>query len=388
MLGLLLNKFYTKTCIVVTLFLFYLGHTNAQKDFKGRVVDENTKEPIPFVNIGIIEEGVGTVSDEEGLFHLYLEPNKFESNTQILFSALGYETLYISISDIKFVHNKYPDFSLKPSLVELNEVVVSNKGERFIADNIGYRNYGVKNYGYWKDNIALGGELATRIVAKNGLRRLNQFEFEVWYNPSDSLLLRVNIYEDDGTIGKPGTNLNTSGKNILTVVKKEDRMVKVNLSPFDIYTKSDFIISLELLKVYGEEDLGLILSATLNGYGSYRKYASQDKWEWLSDLNMAYYVKSQLMVSEKFADRFEKRQQKKNQKKRTVSGFVILRGKMISGVSVFNNTTKESVLSGDGGRYLIPAKKGDILTFSKDGLENFNVKVMDKPTQNAVMRVE
>jgi len=104
-------------------------------------------------------------------------------------------------------------------------------------------------------------------------------------------------------------NLNTSGKNILTVVKKEDRMVKVNLSPFDIYTKSDFIISLELLKVYGEEDLGLILSATLNGYGSYRKYASQDKWEWLSDLNMAYFIKSQLMVSEKFADRFEKRQQ-------------------------------------------------------------------------------
>jgi len=385
MLGLLQNKFYTKTFIVVTFFIFCLSYINAQKDFKGRVIDAKTNEPIPFVNIGIIEEGVGTVSDEEGLFHLYLEPNKFESKAQILFSALGYETLYISISEIKFVYNQYPDIILKPSLVELNEVVVSNKGERFIADNIGYRNYGVKNYGYWKDNIALGGELATRIVAKNGLRRLNQFEFEVWYNPSDSLLLRVNIYEDDGTIGKPGTNLNTSGKNILTVVKKEDRMVKVNLSPFDIYTKSDFIISLELLKVYGEEDLGLILSATLNGYGSYRKYASQDKWEWLSDLNMAYFIKSQLMVSEKFADRFEKRQQKKNQKKRTVSGFVILRGKMISGVSVFNNTTKESVLSGDGGRYLIPAKKGDILTFSKEGLENFNVKITDKPTQNVAM---
>ena len=179
--------------------------------------------------------------------------------------------------------------------------------------------------------------------------------------------------------------MNTSGENILTVVKKEDRIVKVDLSPFNIFTKSDFIISLELLKVYGEEDLGLILSATLNGYGSYRKYASQDKWEWLSDLNMAYYVKSQLMVSEKFANRFEKRQQKINQKKRTVSGFVILRGKMISGVSVFNNTTKESVLSGDGGRYLIPAKKGDILTFSKKGLENFNVKITDKPTRNVSM---
>jgi hypothetical protein len=373
---------------VLLIGLLVTNLIGAQLNYKGLVIDAQTKEPIPFVNIGIIDSGVGTVSDEEGLFHLYLEPNKFETNTKILFSALGYETLYIPISNIKFVYNEYPDVILKPSLLELNEVVVSNKGERFISDNIGYRNYGVKNYGYWKDNIALGGELATRIVAKNGLRKLNQFEFEVWYNPSDSLLLRVNIYEDDGAIGKPGTNLNTSGKNILTTVKKDDRIVKVDLSPYDIYTKSDFIISLELLKVYGKEDLGLILSATLNGYGSYRKYASQDKWEWLSDLNMAYYVESQLMVSNKFADRFEKRQQKKIQKKRTVSGFVIMRGKMIPGVSVFNNRTKESVISGDGGRYLIPAKKGDILTFSKDGLENFNVKITDKPTQNAAMRVE
>jgi len=70
MLGLLQNKFYTKTFIVVTFFIFCLSYINAQKDFKGRVIDAKTNEPIPFVNIGIIEEGVGTVSDEEGLFHL------------------------------------------------------------------------------------------------------------------------------------------------------------------------------------------------------------------------------------------------------------------------------------------------------------------------------
>lgn len=369
--------------------LFLLGFiANGQKDYKGRVIDAKTNEPIPYVNIGIIDAGIGTVSDEEGLFHLYLETNKYEPTTEILFSALGYETLYIPISEIKLAYNEYPDILLKPSAVQLNEVVVSNKGERFIVDNIGYRNYGVKNYGYWKDNIALGGELATRIIAKSGLRRLKAFEFEVWHNPSDSLLLRVNIYEDNGGSSKPGTNLNTSGQNILTTVRTDDKMVKVDLRPFDIYVKNDFIISLELLKIYGDEKLGLVLSASLNQFGSYRKYASQDNWESLSDTNMAYYVESELMVSEKQAQRFERKTEKKKKKQRTVSGFVIVRGSMISGVSVFNNTTKESALSGDGGRYLIPAKKGDILTFSKDGFQNFNVKITDKPTQNAVMKMK
>ncbi len=371
------------------LIFFFISLTCfCQKDYKGRVIDAETKKPIPFVNIGIVDAGVGTVSDEEGLFHLYLEPNRLEADAQILFSALGFKTSYISVSTINKVYSDYPEILLQPSVVELNEVIVSNKDGRFIKDNIGYRNYGVKNYGYWKDNIALGGELATKISAKDGLRRLNRFEFEVWQNPSDSLLLRVNIYNDNGNQGSPGTNLNTSGKSILVTVKSDDRMVKVDLRPFDIYVNNNFMVSLELLKVYGDEALGLVLSASLNGYGSYRKYASQDRWERISDTNMAYYLESELMVSEKQAKRFERREDKKIKKQRKVSGFVITKGKMIAGVSVFNNRSKESVLSDESGRYIIAAKENDILTFSMEGFHDFNVRITDKPTQNARMKEE
>ncbi len=371
------------------LAVYLISNTlSAQEDFKGRILDAETKEPIPYVNIGIVDVGIGTVSDEDGLFHLNLKSKVYKDDAEILFSAIGYETKYIPVSKAEIVYNEYPEILLKPTIMELKEVVVSNKGERFISDNIGYRNYGEKNYGYWKDNIALGGELGTKIIAKSGLRRLNRFEFEVWHNPSDSLLLRVNIYEDDGNLGRPDTNLNTSGKNILCTVQKDDRMVKVDLRPYDIYVKDDFIVSLELLKVYGEEGLGLVLSATLNGYGSYRKYASQDKWEHFSDVNMAYYVASELMVSEKTAQRFERRKAKKEKKQKTVSGFVIVRGQMIAGVSVFNTTTKETVASDDKGRYIIPAKKGNILTFTKDGFHDFSFRVGDKITQNIILKTK
>ena len=82
---------------------------------------------------------------------------------------------------------------MQPTIVALDEVVVSNKGERFITDFVGYKNFGEKTFGYWKDNKALGGELATCILAKKGIRKLDRFNFEVkqisnrlyfdvWYN--------------------------------------------------------------------------------------------------------------------------------------------------------------------------------------------------------------
>ncbi|MFD2587164.1 carboxypeptidase-like regulatory domain-containing protein [Croceitalea marina] len=371
------------------------------------MIDFNTKKPIPFVNIGIIDAGVGTVSDEKGLFKLTLEVQQYPKDAQILFSALGYETFFIPTSNIVQYNDEYLEVPLKPSFLKLNEVIVSNKDGRFIDDNVGYRNYGEKSFGYWKNNIALGGELATKIKVKKGLRRLKKLEFEVWSNPSDSLLLRINFYEDDGNLGKPKTNLNTSQKNIYCTITDKDHIVKVDLEPFDIYVKDNFITSLELLKVYGENELGLILAAapqytkegenlqrrgvTLlesDGNGSYRKYSSQDKWEFLSDLNMAYYIESELMVSEKVANRFERRMQKKKKKQQTISGFTLFNGRMVSGVSIFNTRTKDNVISDDKGRYKIPAKAKDTISFSKRGFIKLYVQATAKPSLNVMMKAE
>ncbi|MEM8929179.1 MAG: carboxypeptidase-like regulatory domain-containing protein [Bacteroidota bacterium] len=360
----------------------------AQKDYKGKMVDARTGEVIPYVNIGIVEQGIGTVSDEEGLFHLYFEKNEVAPTALILFSALGYAPLNIPVAKMPLVYNEYPVFKMTPERVALNEVVVSNKGERFITNFVGYKNYGERTFGYWKDQIALGGELATRIVVKSGLRRLDRFQFEVFHNPSDSLLLRANIYEDDGPIGSPKTNLNKSGKNILVTVKKTDKIVWVDLKPYDIYVQNDFMVSLELLKVYGEEELGLILAAAFNKNGSYRKYASQDKWERIADHNMAFYLETQFMVSEKVAQRFEEREARKKKKKRTISGFALRRGRMVEGVEVTNTRTKETVFTDDNGRYVIAADKKDEVTFKKEGYKLMVLTVGDKPTTNITMKVE
>lgn len=376
------KAYYTITLLLCA----FLVH--AQQDYKGKVVDSETGKPIPYVNIGVVEKGIGTVTDEEGIFNLYLKSKEAEPTVKILFSALGYTSLNIAIAKMPLASNEYPIFKMEPSNIALNEVVVSNKEGRFIPDGIGYKNYGEGSFGYWKDNVAFGGELATKIIAKKGLRRLEKLQFEVFDNPSDSLLLRVNVYDDDGALGFPKTNLNESKKNILVTLKKTDKIVWVDLKPYDIYTKDNFIVSLELLKVYGEEKLGLVLAAALNRYGSFRKYASQAEWEIITEQNMAYSLETSLMVSEKMAQRFEKKDERKKKKKKTISGYALRKGKMVAGVEVINNRTKEIVFTDDKGRYLIAANKRDEIFFKKDGFKVMVLTVGDKPTQNVIMKVD
>ena len=366
--------------LVVTLSL------NGQRNYKGRVVDAKTGKPVPYVNIGIVKKQIGTVSDEEGLFHLQLEENYVEFTSKVLFSVLGYATLNIPLNKMPLVFDEIPVFKMEPSTVELNEVVVSNKNGVFIPDPIGYENFGEQSFGYWKDKVALGGELATKINVKNGLRRLERFRFEVYDNPSDSLLLRVNIYDDDGILGGPKTNLNQSGENILVTVKKTDKIIWVDLRPFDLYVQNDFIISLELVRLYDSRELGLILVATNDQYGSFRKYASQSSWELFTDQNMAYYLETQLMVSKKVGQRIEKKKKRKMEKTPTISGFTIKQGKMIQGVEITNNRTNETVFTDDKGRYTITAKKNDKVFFRKEGFQEMMLIVGDKPTANVIMK--
>jgi len=64
----------------------------------GRVVDKMTKTPISFANVSIMGQNIGTISDEDGYFHIKVArdyvPNK------IAVSFIGYDPCYIPVNDI------------------------------------------------------------------------------------------------------------------------------------------------------------------------------------------------------------------------------------------------------------------------------------------------
>ena len=83
---------------------------------KGVVVDESGK-PIPYVNIWVENENIGTTSEENGAFSITASANK-----NLLFSILGFEKRIIKASEVSNV-------VLKATSFQLDEVVIARRFE-------------------------------------------------------------------------------------------------------------------------------------------------------------------------------------------------------------------------------------------------------------------
>ena len=81
---------------------------------KGVVVDESGK-PIPYVNIWVENENIGTTSEENGEFVIYPSSN----SKNLIFSAVGFEKKTVKITDSQEVR-------LKEESYLLDEIIVSN----------------------------------------------------------------------------------------------------------------------------------------------------------------------------------------------------------------------------------------------------------------------
>ena len=97
------------------IWIFLIVSQFAFSQIRGVVNDSISGEPIPYVNIWVENETIGTTSEANGSF--FLEASKQKN---IVFSVLGYEKKTIKGSEISLVN-------LKPTAYELNEIIVLNK---------------------------------------------------------------------------------------------------------------------------------------------------------------------------------------------------------------------------------------------------------------------
>ena len=85
----------------------------------GVVLDSGTKQTVPYINIWVDGENIGTTSNDKGEFVL----EKADTSKTIVLSAIGYETKKVKINSFK------PIVLLNPKTTELKEVVISSKKE-------------------------------------------------------------------------------------------------------------------------------------------------------------------------------------------------------------------------------------------------------------------
>jgi hypothetical protein len=99
------------------LWVFILIGFSAFSQIKGIVVDENDK-PIPYVNIWVENENIGTTSEEDGSFNI----DTNDKNKNLFFSIIGFEKKTVKVAEASKV-------VLQSITNELDEVVIFNKKE-------------------------------------------------------------------------------------------------------------------------------------------------------------------------------------------------------------------------------------------------------------------
>ena len=98
----------------------------AQENTKinGIVIDAQTKEPLPFVNIFFEGKNIGTITDDKGKYSIEIQ---WASN-RLGASFVGYVT---QIKTINIGKNQVVNFNLEPTTITLNAVIIAAKKGKY-----------------------------------------------------------------------------------------------------------------------------------------------------------------------------------------------------------------------------------------------------------------
>jgi hypothetical protein len=260
--------------LLVTL-LFQLPFIKGDaQNIRGKVVETGSKNPIPYVNIGILNQGMGTVSNLNGEFEL--EISKSSTDDSIKFSSIGYLPKQFSISDFKnqFGSTHYNEISLIPHVIILQEVTVTSKPSTPLEFGHPPKSRFTKA-GFMVNR--LGHEIGTLFERdESSLLMLDSVQLNFVSCTYDSLFLRLNVYDVQGD-----EVINILPENVFINLSKKKALAKpiINLTPYQLMVGKRYLIAIELVKDLGELGLKFYASIKVDRYPTLYRLTSHAPWE-------------------------------------------------------------------------------------------------------------
>jgi len=89
-------------------------------EYKGSVIDQNTGDALPFVNLEIAGTNIATVTNSEGYFSLKIDEAMPDAKVAVTYP--GYKKLLIILADLTKIKNT---IELEPQALELDEINIS-----------------------------------------------------------------------------------------------------------------------------------------------------------------------------------------------------------------------------------------------------------------------
>jgi hypothetical protein len=199
---------------------------------KSVIINSDTKEKIPYVNIWVENENIGTTSNEKGEFKLEINSTKI-----ILFSAIGFETKKISSELINNI------LELKPIVTELDEIVISKKlSQKLIIGK--FKKSKINNY----FGCGIKPWITARFFKYTEEYERTPFLEEIRIlTKSDVKNSKFNIrFYSVNEKGEPENY--RYNENIIGIAKKGKKIIEIDVSKLDIeFPEKGFFIAIEWL---------------------------------------------------------------------------------------------------------------------------------------------
>jgi hypothetical protein len=199
---------------------------------KGVVKDSLTGKPIPYVNIWVQNENIGSTSEENGTFFI----NTTLKGKHLIFSTLGYEKKIIKALETL-------DVNLKPTAYSLDEVVIS-KSIGTKKTEIGKTNNEI--YQAFDNGPKIDTKFFPYLASYKRTKYLKQVSIYTDSRIEDAII-KIHFYNVDPN-GYPAEEL--LEKDFVVTVKKGTRTNWFDLTKFNLkFPKNGLFIGFEKLMI-------------------------------------------------------------------------------------------------------------------------------------------
>lgn len=250
------------------LLCFNIQFGICQVDLVGQLIDADTEEPLPYVNIGLVNQNIGTVTDEAGYFELEVPGNGFADAT-LRFSMIGFEPQDFTLQEYR--DQKILTIPLKEKATALEEVVLTTKRNKYQTKILGNKTTSQLIYAAFTTN-KLGNEMGFLVRGRKNPMILKKFNVSLVENDYGPIRFRLNFY--DLKDGLPNETL--LNENIIVETDIQSGIVSKDLTPYEIVIDQDFFVAIEWI-----EDLGpgkLFFSGGFFGSPLIAREVSQGTW--------------------------------------------------------------------------------------------------------------
>lgn len=258
------------------LLLFFAIPSFAQVHISG-TVEKPDNSILPYVNIGIKQRNIGTISNQNGTFSLQI-PKQFLNDT-LSFSYVGCEELNVPIRSI--LANSEKVFILKPEKLALREVVITDK-------KLKTRTIGIKSHDpfiFAPSIISKTGDIVedAQLIHINKPSKVLSTSIFFTYTKPDTQLFRINFYNVRD--GLPFQKV--YDQNIFERIPIKKGWRSIDLSKYNITMDSTFFISVEFIPLGKKYTFGY--GVRLGGI-QYFRTSSLGTWEKQKGASLSLYV--------------------------------------------------------------------------------------------------